>query len=585
MAAELAAAEVAEVADGDAQGLAAALRAARPGRLTRIRLAAGGAYPIGRGLGNPLAEADLLPPVPPDAVVEVDGRGARLTRTPASGAPARFWSVAGTLRLRNLDLANGRVHGAFGGAIAVACGGSLRLEHCSVLGCSAAGHDGLFGGASGGGGGGGGQGALGGAIFSRGGHIELVDCTFFDNTAHGGAGGIANPNHGRFSSAGGQGGGPGGGAGGSSGRGGQPATESAWAQPGFGAAPDSTDAKEPARSSSQGAARTCAHCSDSGCCCMDESLDLASSASAQPRDAPAATQLTKCFVAQFTGAAGGGGGGSSACRGSDGGCGAWGGGGGGAGGRTCGGYNDIGKPGRAGFGGGDGGDAGASSGSAGGGGAAAGGAVCCIGGGSLRVERCVLQRNACVGGSGGSHPWGWPAGRVGQSFGGAIFVWGLEPSQVRIQGADTAQIAFNSATTEPNIFDLARVEAVHVARRLISNSRSLVEVFSSLTIAERASASVSPEPAHSISSIDSEGSYSNINAGFPALAQERSTTASSHGDQSPLPHDDAFAYQSERPSSRLGRRIDLPSHIVRDILECYVGWELEDAESDEDRFH
>lgn len=238
-----------------------------------------------------------------------------------------------------------------------------------------------------------------------------------------------------------------------------------------------------------------------------------------------------------TGAFGGGGGGSSGSRGSDGGAGLYfGGGGGGAGAKSIGSFVDTGTPGQGAWGAGNGGVAGASSGSAGGGGGAYGGAIAILKG-SLEIIDCTIQNNMAKAGSGGKHPWGWPAGHVGQSFGGGVFAWNMT-DKISIDNLNTSKIAFNRSSIESNLYDSDRVAQVHLAPYCLTK-KPLLEVFGSLTLSRN---------------------NQELGEGQGRFSLEECTNEN--------PADDV----------KNAKRIVLPVSLVEDILEQYVGWDLSQNE-------
>jgi len=380
-----------------------------------------------------------FPVIPEGVRVRIVGNGARIQRGGQSPSAAshprnaslsqsrcmRFFAVRGCLELENITLAYGEVRGSFGGAVCV--GGPsamLKMTNCNVEGCSSWGLPGETGGERGGGGGGGGQGACGGAVFAtESATVVLEHCVFVQNRVIGGSGGSASPHMGRYFGTGGRGGGRGGGGGG---------------KPGIYGA--------------------------------DASANILLLSDSVFKD-------SVNFYKWFEGAYGGGGGGSAGSFGSNGGKGLWGGGGGGAGARTLGGFEGLGERGIGGFGGGDGGMPGDCSGSSGGGGGAFGGAICALRS-KLYVKNCTIMKNQATAGSGGSHSWGWPSGRLGKSCGGGIFAWEME--KFTIENQKDFNIHFNEAEIERNVFDTKRRAEVKLAPFLLSKRFSLVELFSTL---------------------------------------------------------------------------------------------------------
>mmetsp|Transcript_14734 Transcript_14734/g.23965 ORF Transcript_14734/g.23965 Transcript_14734/m.23965 type:complete len:458 (-) Transcript_14734:35-1408(-) len=450
------------IGNGDVQGLIAALVSANEGNKSPeesetvqeyvIELALNGSYPVGKcfqaGNGFPVLNKDTR--------VRIIGNGAEIYRgSPGRkvGVPeVRFWTVHGALEICGLSLSQGSIRGGCGGAFYVGRGGNLKLENCSIRGCSVTGLDGEPG-EQGAAGGGGGQGVAGGAVFSNGGTVILEQCCITDNVARGGNGGASSYHHGKYVGEGGLGGGG-----------------------------------------------------------------------------------VNMFMS------GGKGGRASGLKGGDGVDGMFGGGGGGGGANHIGNEEGVAVPGKAGFGGGNGGHCANGSGSGGGGGAGFGGGIACVEGGVISITDCQIRNNEAIGGTGGRHEWGWPSGYCGLGCGGGVFVWKLEKNNVHIDDFFSPRISFNSADCESNIYELNRVKECHVSQHALSK-RSLLDILGSLSITTQV-----------------------------PVAEKKS----------PIPGDERVERGPEYdPEQRIVKTVEktsklhLPVHLVEDIIQEYVGWELE----------
>ncbi|GBG31146.1 Hypothetical Protein FCC1311_073672 [Hondaea fermentalgiana] len=326
-----------------------------------------------------------------------------------AGVPAprkfSFFKVdGGELSIRSLTLRNGEADGCFGGAITVLEGGILRMEGCQIVGCRSIGQMGRPGSDTGGSGGGGGGQGACGGAIFCGSRGSI----FLEQC-------VLKNNLAR------------GGAGGD-------------AFPNRG------------RFTGHGGAGGGIGGGSGAAALADRGANASQS------------QSGKDHVAAF----GGGGGASQGDYGTDGGNGLWGGGGGGAGGKTMSGWDRVGVPGKGGFGAGDGGRAGARTGSAGGGGGAFGGAICVLNGTEVSIRDCIFSANESQHGPGGMHEWGFPQGRRGTSFGGAIFIKGTP--RVHIDAEGSRRLAHNLALRGNNVYIQEREEEVRLAQFLVCKS-------------------------------------------------------------------------------------------------------------------